>query len=219
MAVGAGHAPLVGNRVQASRTDRSGQSTTFTCRGCGLDAERTPWKLAPHGHFSFRTRASRAQLGLFVSQEHMQTQDIRKGPYQAWANPLRDPNAPQRTFSKSTARLDHAVLLRWAALSKMALGGEYQSANQLNRPGYYASHAPFENRTLDIAKATMSPRETLLRQEVKEHKRLRCGLCSGCTRQDCGLCINCKDKPKFHGPGASALREWSRVTRSVMLLP
>ena len=33
-------------------------------------------------------------------------------------------------------------------------------------------------------------------------KKSRCGGCQGCTeQQDCGTCINCKDKPKFGGPG------------------
>ena len=32
-------------------------------------------------------------------------------------------------------------------------------------------------------------------------KRKRCGVCEGCTRLDCGICIFCKDKPKFGGPG------------------
>ena len=37
---------------------------------------------------------------------------------------------------------------------------------------------------------------------VGNRKRGRCGDCQGCTEQeDCGICINCKDKPKFRGPG------------------
>ena len=32
-------------------------------------------------------------------------------------------------------------------------------------------------------------------------KRKRCGLCLGCTKPDCGLCVYCKDKTKFGGPG------------------
>jgi len=29
----------------------------------------------------------------------------------------------------------------------------------------------------------------------------RCGTCRGCTSTDCGLCKNCRDKPRFGGPG------------------
>ena len=37
---------------------------------------------------------------------------------------------------------------------------------------------------------------------VGTRKRGKCGDCQGCTEQhDCGTCINCKDKPKFGGPG------------------
>ena len=33
-------------------------------------------------------------------------------------------------------------------------------------------------------------------QNVRNRKRGRCGDCQGCTEQeDCGTCINCKDKP------------------------
>jgi len=29
----------------------------------------------------------------------------------------------------------------------------------------------------------------------------RCGTCRGCTANDCGACKNCRDKPRFGGPG------------------
>ena len=32
-------------------------------------------------------------------------------------------------------------------------------------------------------------------------KRARCGICSGCTSTDCGICKFCLDKPKFGGSG------------------
>jgi hypothetical protein len=32
-------------------------------------------------------------------------------------------------------------------------------------------------------------------------KAQRCGQCLGCTRPDCGTCFNCRDKPKYGGPG------------------
>ncbi|KAG8469059.1 hypothetical protein KFE25_007577 [Diacronema lutheri] len=36
----------------------------------------------------------------------------------------------------------------------------------------------------------------------KARSRLsRCGACNNCNRRDCGLCVNCVDKPKFGGPG------------------
>ena len=32
-------------------------------------------------------------------------------------------------------------------------------------------------------------------------KRRRCGWCTGCNTDDCGVCQYCQDKPKFGGPG------------------
>lgn len=34
----------------------------------------------------------------------------------------------------------------------------------------------------------------------------RCGICSGCLRDDCGTCPFCLDKPKFGGPGKKKQR-------------
>jgi len=35
----------------------------------------------------------------------------------------------------------------------------------------------------------------------KRARTNRCGQCVGCNRGDCGTCKNCRDKPKFGGPG------------------
>ena len=32
-------------------------------------------------------------------------------------------------------------------------------------------------------------------------RKVNCGNCDGCLAQDCGKCINCRDKVKFGGPG------------------
>jgi hypothetical protein len=32
-------------------------------------------------------------------------------------------------------------------------------------------------------------------------KVMKCGKCATCSQADCGRCINCRDKPKFNGPG------------------
>jgi len=34
---------------------------------------------------------------------------------------------------------------------------------------------------------------------VKKHRFRACGKCVGCVRKNCGICANCKDKPKFGG--------------------
>lgn len=31
--------------------------------------------------------------------------------------------------------------------------------------------------------------------------RRRCGVCDNCKQADCGLCMYCRDKPRFGGPG------------------
>lgn len=47
----------------------------------------------------------------------------------------------------------------------------------------------------------------LMKQPVNaKRKRIesrppRCGTCKSCIRPDCGLCINCLDKPRFGGQG------------------
>ena len=35
----------------------------------------------------------------------------------------------------------------------------------------------------------------------KRPRSVRCGKCDGCEREDCGMCKNCVDKPKFGGIG------------------
>ena len=35
----------------------------------------------------------------------------------------------------------------------------------------------------------------------KRPRSVRCGKCDGCERDDCGMCKNCVDKPKFGGLG------------------
>ena len=42
-------------------------------------------------------------------------------------------------------------------------------------------------------------------------KSRRCGECEGCTRDDCGECLACIDKPRFGGPG---LRKQACVYRA-----
>ncbi|KAL7551044.1 hypothetical protein ACHAWF_014255 [Thalassiosira exigua] len=32
-------------------------------------------------------------------------------------------------------------------------------------------------------------------------RKMKCGECKACLRDDCGKCVNCLDKPKFGGPG------------------
>jgi len=36
---------------------------------------------------------------------------------------------------------------------------------------------------------------------MKRPRSVRCGKCDGCERDDCGVCKNCVDKPKFGGIG------------------
>ncbi|XP_069697598.1 DNA (cytosine-5)-methyltransferase 1-like isoform X2 [Periplaneta americana] len=38
-------------------------------------------------------------------------------------------------------------------------------------------------------------------KENKEFRRHRCGVCEACQSPDCGICVFCKDKLKFGGPG------------------
>ncbi|KAL7541581.1 hypothetical protein ACHAXR_011047 [Thalassiosira sp. AJA248-18] len=35
---------------------------------------------------------------------------------------------------------------------------------------------------------------------VEYSRKMKCGECKACMREDCGVCINCLDKPKFGGP-------------------
>lgn len=40
----------------------------------------------------------------------------------------------------------------------------------------------------------------------KRKRTVACGRCDACCRDDCGSCLNCLDKPKFGGSGASRAR-------------
>jgi len=40
--------------------------------------------------------------------------------------------------------------------------------------------------------------------QKKRKRTVSCGRCTACTREDCGLCLNCTDKPKFGGQGTPA---------------
>ena len=36
---------------------------------------------------------------------------------------------------------------------------------------------------------------------TSRHRKLRCSTCTECTKEDCGSCQECLDKPKFGGQG------------------
>ena len=51
----------------------------------------------------------------------------------------------------------------------------------------------------------------------KRPRSVRCGACEGCVRDDCGMCKNCIDKPKFGGTGQrkqGCVRKICRVPRT-----
>lgn len=51
------------------------------------------------------------------------------------------------------------------------------------------------------------PPPILTPQDPKLVKRGRgCAKCEGCVKPDCGVCLFCKDKPKFGGPGKKKQR-------------
>ncbi len=45
------------------------------------------------------------------------------------------------------------------------------------------------------------PHDSPSQRPAKRPRIWRCGHCYGCTRGDCGECKNCRDKPRFGGPG------------------
>lgn len=49
--------------------------------------------------------------------------------------------------------------------------------------------------------ATVAPPPSAHRLTGKRPRSVRCGVCDGCVREDCGYCKNCVDKPKFGGTG------------------
>ena len=52
---------------------------------------------------------------------------------------------------------------------------------------------------------------------TKRKRRLACNECSACSREDCGSCSNCKDKPKFGGPGTKKQKCLMRKCQNVSL--
>ena len=130
--------------------------------------------------------------------------DTGNGTYLRNANLSQEATAPQRTFPELMARPDNFAP-QWTIVQSKLAQSSHQTASQDDGPGYAISPGPVRQQALDFVDAALAFKEIYMTSvEPREHKRLRCGLCSGCARQDCGVCINCKDKPKFNGPGASA---------------
>jgi len=50
-------------------------------------------------------------------------------------------------------------------------------------------------------------------------RKTRCGKCSGCKKENCGLCRNCRDMPKFGGKGKLRLACALRVCRELSTSP
>jgi len=51
-------------------------------------------------------------------------------------------------------------------------------------------------------------------------KRVRCGVCASCTlKDDCGQCHNCRDKPKYGGPGVKKQACVHRVCHHQVVCP
>lgn len=64
--------------------------------------------------------------------------------------------------------------------------------------------------TVTIKQLSFSDNTTIPRRTTTT-RRKSCMSCSACTRNDCGLCINCKDKVKFGGQGRRKQRCIHRV--------
>ena len=77
------------------------------------------------------------------------------------------------------------------------------SGNQMNVPTDKSSVAGSEEA--EPQSPPLKPRETRVKtpQDAppkKGRRSRRCGQCSGCqVPEDCGICTNCLDKPKFGG--------------------
>ena len=77
------------------------------------------------------------------------------------------------------------------------------SGNQMNVPTDKSSVAGSEEA--EPQSPPLKPRETRVKtpQDAppkKGRRSRRCGQCSGCqVPEDCGVCTNCLDKPKFGG--------------------
>ena len=61
--------------------------------------------------------------------------------------------------------------------------------------------------------------ETSKKSLTPQGRRKRCGKCSGCKKENCGLCRNCRDMPKFGGKGKLRLACALRVCRELSTSP
>ena len=68
--------------------------------------------------------------------------------------------------------------------------------------------------TCRIIKLRITNKEKVITQEILKawgfiyistnegvYKKVNCTICDGCLAQDCGICVNCRDKIRFGGPG------------------
>ena len=67
--------------------------------------------------------------------------------------------------------------------------------------------------TVKAEGGSLPPRKRL---GIKGRRGRGCLLCPSCTREDCGVCRFCRDKPKFGGPGIKKQRCAERVCTNVV---
>jgi len=96
------------------------------------------------------------------------------------------PHSPpkQQTLDRSTLMTDGEFDAFWAGL---AFRG---------RPPTGAAGQPDEVETGEETREAVANRSRPNKPTLQ-----RCGTCRGCTANDCGACKNCRDKPRFGGPG------------------
>jgi len=59
---------------------------------------------------------------------------------------------------------------------------------------------PRKRRSLNKGMTANKKQKVASKSRQESEKKLRCKVCPGCLRKDCGVCKNCLDKPKFGGP-------------------
>merc|ERR1712106_124457 len=73
----------------------------------------------------------------------------------------------------------------------------------------------FDNSNHTNSESTIRKKD----ENTQKTKKVACKTCKACKAVDCGVCLFCKDKPKFGGPSKLKQRCLQRVCHEIGITP